>query len=76
MVCKPFFGWYTEHTHLERHHQPASRQTESDQSSPRKGMHIKSRFKGYKNNPFDLGVMFILFSVLTTNRQLKKCHLL
>lgn len=35
-------------------------------------MHIKLRFKGYKNNLFDLGAMFTLFSVLATNRQLKK----
>lgn len=69
--------WVVHRAHASGETAPACIQTNRVRpKQPRKGMHIKLRFKGYKNNPFDLGVMFILFSVLTTNRQLKKCHLL
>lgn len=70
--------WYANHfwvvpgAHASGETPPACIQTKRVRpKQPSKGMHIKLRFKGYKNNPFDLGVMFILFSVLTTNRQLK-----
>lgn len=56
LVCQRFpscgmqtiFGWYPEHTHLERHHQPVSRQRESDQSSLAKACILNWDLKGIK----------------------------
>lgn len=62
-------GGYTISLYLDKQSQT--------KNSLRKACILNGDLKGYKNNLFDLGVMFILFAVLTTNRQLKKkCHLL
>lgn len=76
MVCKPPLGRTWRHTQLEDAPSTCIQTNKVRPEQPQKGMHIKCRFKGYKNNLFDLGVMFILFSVLTTNRYDYKCHLL
>lgn len=71
MVCKPSSGSRGRHQALEGVPAACIQTNRVSPKQPQKGMHMKSRCKGYKNKLFDLAAMLVFFSVLTTNRQLR-----